>query len=487
VTRLLAASLAVSVLAASYVASAQTPSPLTPPNTTGSAAGSASAGSAAAEAAPPPLAQLRDDKQLAEALAQITQDASVLVDNPKVRPLAQALLTEGVKQLRNHAYDQALANFLEAYAKLPSPRILLNIGSTLHEMGRLADAANTYQRFLGDPASGTDRIAEVKSLLVELDHELTILTVRVMPHGSDISIDGGPYMTVGSTLLTRVRPGIHLVRVKKGAGYDEVTVNGFEAEDKEVYAAVKMEVDDGNVVAVGSGSGSAAAPPMVVAAGSGTGSAAAVTATTGAGSAAPPAAPDHVDAWLDVGTLYATSDPTSRERHVKTSSSSQGTVVSAIVPNYDVSADNTAIIDTGQRVSSGVIAMVRIDGRGGGFAGGLGIAYAANDHFEIEVAGLRSSEWGIYLGARYRFLLGQFRPYVGLGVPIFFYSTTNDMTGATSSSVAGGGRIAGGLELEINGHLSVMGDLGYEHFFNVSGTPFIADVFVPTIAVIGRL
>ena len=468
------------LIAARFAIAQPARSPLTPVPANGSA-GSAAAGHV--EPQQPALAELRDDKQLAEALAQITQDASVLVDNPKQRPLAQALMTEGVHQLRQHAYDQALANFLEAYAKLPSPRILLNIGATLQDMGRLADAANTYQRYLGDPAAGSERIAEVKNELVELDRELTILTVRVSPRGSDISIDGGPYITVGSTLLTRVRPGIHLVRIKGATGYDEVPVNGFEAEDKEVLAAIKMSVDNGNVVALGSGSGSA-----TVAVAAGSGSAAAATVAAGSAEAAPPAGPEHVDAWLDVGTLYSTSDPTSHERHVRTSSSSQGTVVAAIVPHYDVSADNTAVVGGDERtVGSGVIAMVRVDGRGGGFAGGLGLAFAATDHFEIEVAGLRSNEWGIYLGGRYRFLVGQFRPYIGAGVPIFFFSTTNDMTGATSSMVAAGGRIAGGLELEINGHLSVMGDLGYEHFFNVSGTPFIADVFVPTIAVIGRL
>ena len=69
-----------------------------------------------------------------------------------MRTAAQALMVEGVKRLQAKSYDQALANFLEAYAKFPSPKILLNIGSTLRDMGRSADAANTYQRYLSDPA-----------------------------------------------------------------------------------------------------------------------------------------------------------------------------------------------------------------------------------------------------------------------------------------------------------------------------------------------
>ena len=105
-----------------------------------------------------PLAQIRDSKELTEALTQITQDPAVQVDDPQKRTLAQGLMVEGVKQLQAKAYDQALANFLEAYNAFPSPKILLNIGSTLRDMGRLADAANTYQRYLTDPATGSERV-----------------------------------------------------------------------------------------------------------------------------------------------------------------------------------------------------------------------------------------------------------------------------------------------------------------------------------------
>src|SRR5512138_2766396 len=136
---------------------------------------------------PAPKSEAEIDQQL----ATITQDPAIKVEDPKARPLAAALMAEGVKQLQAQAYDQALANFLEAYAKFPSPKILLNIASTLAEMGRLADAANTYQRYLTDPATGPERIGEVKQVLVDLDAKLTLLTVRVTPHGSEVSIDAG--------------------------------------------------------------------------------------------------------------------------------------------------------------------------------------------------------------------------------------------------------------------------------------------------------
>ena len=42
-----------------------------------------------------------------------------------------------------------------------------------------------YQRYLADPATGPERVAEVKELLIKLDQELTLLTIRVVPRGAD--------------------------------------------------------------------------------------------------------------------------------------------------------------------------------------------------------------------------------------------------------------------------------------------------------------
>jgi hypothetical protein len=55
-----------------------------------------------------------------------------------------------------------------------------------------------------------------------------------------------------------------------------------------------------------------------------------------------------------------------------------------------------------------------------------------------------------------------------------------------------GARIAGGVELKLNGHLSLEADLGIEHFFNIGGViykmqTFEDTAFTPTIGVIGRL
>ena len=112
----------------------------------------------------------QDDAQITEMITAITQDPAIKVDDEKARAAAAALMTEGVRRLQVQAYDQALANFLEAYNRFPSTknpaRHRFDIAKTW--VG-FADAANTYQRYLADPATGADRVQEVKQLLLKLD------------------------------------------------------------------------------------------------------------------------------------------------------------------------------------------------------------------------------------------------------------------------------------------------------------------------------
>jgi hypothetical protein len=407
-----------------------------------------------------PLAEIHDDAKLAEILTAITQDPAVKVDDPKARPAAAALMTEGVKRLQVEAYDQALADFLEAYNRLPSPKILLDIASTLREMGRLADAANTYQRYLTDPATGAERVAEVKKLLLALDEQLTILTVRVQPHGSELSIDAGPFVPVGSSLQTRVRPGPHAVRIRKGAAVSEQDLNSFEGETKDVTIALQDEA------------------PVAV-----------PTTTTATPTPPPPPPvttkpPEQVNGWLIQGRTYGTADGNGRERHVKADYSHD---VAAYVPDETAQLVAATYVAP-EHITPGALGQIRIDGNHWrGFAVGLGVVYPVTDSFHIEIQGMKSNIWGAYLGARYLFLTGFLRPYAAAGLPLFFF--TDDMN---NNQVAVGGRLAGGLELVINGHFSIEGELGIEHYFNVAnvlykGQTFEETAFAPTVGVIGRL
>jgi len=467
---------AAAVLLTAPVAAAQAPAPApqSAPTAAPAPATPPPAPTAPPPVAAPPLAQIKDAKQLAEVLQTITQDPAIAVDDPATRPLAQALMSEGVKQLQARAYDQALANFLEAYTKFPSPKILLNVASTLRDMGRLADAANTYQRYLTDPATGSERVAEVKDLLLRLDEQLMILTVRVYPRGSDISIDGGPFIPVGSSLLTRVRSGLHLVRIRKNELANELPINGFEGENKEVTPTLQVAAEPSPATAAQVAS--AAAPTVIDAKQPDIKGGAHVTP------------PERVDGWLITGTQYGVSDASSRERIVH--GGPNGRQVAAIIPHYDVSDRGDANLGNqdDDSIASGALGVLRIDGKGRGFAGGFGLAISRGK-LETEIMFLKSNELGGYLGFRYRLFTGFFRPYGAVGVPGFVYDHDElqpDMTTLTTQRLAIGVRAAAGLEIMINGHLSVQGDVGYEHFFFVDNH-FEADVFVPTLGLIGRL
>jgi hypothetical protein len=406
--------------------------------------------------AAPRLAELRDDKQLADTLAAITQDPAIRIDDPHARGDAQALMTEAAHQLQTRSYDQALANLLAAYAKLPSPAILLVIASTLEDMGRLADAANTYARYLADPATSAARAGEVGTLLAGLDKQLTVLAVRVTPAGSQLSIDGGPFVAIGTALSTRVRPGLHLVRAKHGGATSEVTINGFEGEHKDVPIAFQGE--------------------------------AAATATV-----APPAtaAPDRVDGWLITGTQYsADSGALGRTRRVRAGYA--GPEVAPILPAEvpEPKPEIAAAAEPDGHIPVGVIGLARIVpyGDGAGAAGALGITFAPIERFELELELMRSQAWGGYFGARYRLLTGDLRPYAAAGMPLFDFVDTS----TSSSTVALGLRIAAGVEYKLFGHIWAEADLGVEHYFDIDTKLYMdkspsATLFVPTLGVIGRM
>ena len=417
---------------------------------------------AGAPAAAPAAAPLRDETSLASELATITDDKSVRASDPKAKPRAAALMTEGVAQLTAKNFDQALANFLEAYATFPSPRILLNIGSTLRDMGRHADAANTYQRYLVEPGSGTTRAAEVKVLLDELDATLTILVLRVAPAQSELSIDGGPFTTVESTLVTRVRHGLHVIRLRKTGRTDgEVTLNGFPGErknvDLEVPALRAPDAPQTQVVV------QSKAPAPLEPTGSTT-----ILLLGGHKRST-------MNGWLVNGTSYqAEGDGHGYARRVRKGYG--GTVVAAIVPPDPFQDQTVTVIERGpDAIRPGISVQTRVDLINRGAAAALGVAYPMGRHLEFDGNVLLSNYYGGYVGARYRLWSEQIRPFVAVGLPVFY-----------AERLRFGGHLSAGVEFAINSHLSALGSLCYEHYFNADNI-VLSNYVLPVLGVIGRL
>jgi len=153
---------------------------------------------------------------------------------------ARTLFREGNRRLEAQDYAAALELFRSAYARFPSVKILLNLGTTLRTLGREAEAADVYERYLADPKAEPRRRAEVERLVKELDGRLGRLRIVVTEPGAKIVVDG---REVGlSPVLTAVRaePRSHTVTAAK-AGFRPAVVTVAVAAREEKVVEVQLE------------------------------------------------------------------------------------------------------------------------------------------------------------------------------------------------------------------------------------------------------
>ncbi len=310
---------------------------------------------------------------------------------------ARALVASGLKLYAAKDYLGALAVFKGAYARFPSTKILLNIGTTLRALGRKAEAANTYQRYLDASDTDATRKPEVERVLVELDRHVGIVEVAVTPDGAQVKVGDDDWVPALRATRYRVPPG-------------SVVVSARHADY--ALAAKSIEVEAGTRV--------------------------------------------QVALALVAMPLAAASSSTSAA-----TSSSLGLQARGVA------------VEAPSRL--GAIAFAHVDPQFEGAAALVGLSYVAIGGVQVEAAALLGGTFGGYAGARYAFLRGLLRPTVAAGVPIF-----------VSNGARFGVRAAGGIELAIHRHLSLVAELGVEHVFNPE--PAIAStLIVPAIGAIGRL
>jgi len=88
------------------------------------------------------------------------------------RGRARVLFQEGVEQLDQSRYAEALECFRRAYVLWDSPKILLNIATTLRALGKNTEAATAYARYLGTVGLDNPRREEVAQALQEISVHL---------------------------------------------------------------------------------------------------------------------------------------------------------------------------------------------------------------------------------------------------------------------------------------------------------------------------
>ena len=133
------------------------------------------------------------------------------------RAEAEGYFRRGYERYSRQEYDGALAMFLKARRIYPSFKIDLNIGYTLDALGRRAEAAGTFQRFLARASGEVDvKVARrVRQRLQALNLVLARVEITCDVRGAEVSVDG---QRVGLTPLQHkvyLKPGPHGVQVSK--------------------------------------------------------------------------------------------------------------------------------------------------------------------------------------------------------------------------------------------------------------------------------
>jgi len=160
------------------------------------------------------------------AVAQPKADKADKAKDSKVD--AKSLMASGLKLLDARDYLGALAVFRDAYARFASPKILLNIGTTLKLLERNAEAANTYQRYLDDKDADKKRVPEVQKILAGIDK--TVGTVELVANPPDLEVQYGDddWMRADDVKIWRVPPGKTSIKARK---------EGFKPDTKIVQVA----------------------------------------------------------------------------------------------------------------------------------------------------------------------------------------------------------------------------------------------------------
>jgi len=155
---------------------------------------------------------------------------------------ARALFREGNRLVRRKDYPAALERFRAAYALYPSPKILLNTGTTLQLLGRNAEAADAYEHYLADPGADPTRRAEVTGLVEALDRQVARLHVTVDVDRAEVLIDGTRVGDAAPRLDRRIEPGKHTIAGHADSGDASVEVVAVAGEELPVRLALAAVV-----------------------------------------------------------------------------------------------------------------------------------------------------------------------------------------------------------------------------------------------------
>ena len=131
---------------------------------------------------------------------------------------ARTEFAAGQQADKDRDYAGAIEHYLRANELVPHPFAVYNIAADYERLQQFREAARWYQQFVTTAPSGPER-DKVMRLLPELQKRPSSLSVRTMPAGARVMIDGHP---AGPSPVNVTLPGgAHHVTIERGSDRDE--------------------------------------------------------------------------------------------------------------------------------------------------------------------------------------------------------------------------------------------------------------------------
>jgi hypothetical protein len=138
---------------------------------------------------------------------------------------AQARFEEGLRRVKAGDFEGARVSFVQAYAVLHRPRILMNLALCEERTGRATEALTHFKQVTRDAlATEADR-DDAQTHAAGLAGQVGHIEVRAPP-GGVLMVDGGP--PAGTTPLLEpldVTPGHHVIEAKLAQGTQAIVVD----------------------------------------------------------------------------------------------------------------------------------------------------------------------------------------------------------------------------------------------------------------------
>lgn len=107
------------------------------------------------------------------------EDSGLGTDPCLTDVICRARFNRGRKLSKEDKFDEALTSYEAAYQLKPVPWLLINIGRTLHKLGRPGEAVERYERYLSaEPAGPQERRQRAEQFLREARDEDALLRTR---------------------------------------------------------------------------------------------------------------------------------------------------------------------------------------------------------------------------------------------------------------------------------------------------------------------